>query len=142
MSVKINDRGFGKKMAENAKRFPMRMFKAYQAAARMAASRATRRVSGPRIPPGQRKSVHAEPRLEGWVLHVRTNTLRSSVGEVFRKKGKDIVAGVGAGRGNMKYPAIHELGLGKAKKRPYLKPSAEDAWKWLVEQFEDVTWDD
>ena len=112
-SVKV-DTKFKEKMDKAAERWPFRMHKAMRWAARYAASRASKRVSGD-------------------VLNVQTNWLRGSLAPFTKRKGNDLQAGIYT---MAWYGKLHEWGLGKMPRRPFLTPSVMEGVEKLIEQIE------
>lgn len=72
--------------------------------------------------PTQKAAVYvAKNKLMGQVLGIVTGNLRRSILPSVKVKG--FIASFGTPLG---YGAVHEFGLGKAKKRPWLAPGTEE----------------
>jgi len=133
LRVKI-DAPFQKKLERNAREFPQRLWNAYKYTAELSKRRAVMRTSGPPVSrqgykAGKLMSQVFHVGFAGWVLRVRSNTLRSSISAILRPTGKDkIFVGVSA---RPFYAAIHELG-----KRKFLRPSVLEAIDWLKKTVE------
>ena len=114
VKIKIDDK-FKKKLDKAADEFPFKLHKALILAVRLAHTRASRRVHGP-------------------VLKVQSNWLAGSLQPFIRSKGKDTIQ---AGLYTLAwYAKLHEYGLGKAKKRPFLHPSLEEGRDRLYREIE------
>lgn len=114
VKIRLDDR-FKKKLDRAADEFPRRLHKALIFAVRFAHQRASKRVHGP-------------------VLKVQTNWLAGSLQPFIRTKGKDTLQ---AGLYTLAwYAKVHEYGLGKAKKKPFLHPSVNEGREKLFREIE------
>ena len=115
VSIKVKiDPKLRDKMNRLAKKFPDKMFREMKFTAQTAHSKAM-------------------PRVTGKVLKVQTKWLSSTLKPFIRRRSRDRID---AGIYTMAwYARLHELGLG-VKKRPFLKPSVEEAVDKLMKKIE------
>ena len=118
---------FNDKVNRWMKDFPQEVEKALGAGAAMVHSEAIdKHLSGPKMRRGAGSLTKA-------TLQPRTGNLKNSITFRVLKKGSQLTGQVGNWKNPLVYARVHEEGLGRAPKRPFLSSSLKSKQKQIVD---------